>query len=330
MPSRSEQRDELVERILGDHLTLTNAEAAARGGLSEENARRLWCALGFPDPGDDVAFGPHDVEAIAIVASTIDHDLLDEETVFRLTRAVGHTMARLADWQVSTLVDQITADVEDGRSTSRLEAAIRLVGAAGPGFERLMTRAWRRHLAAAAARFEAQGAADAEVLSKSMSVGFADLTRFTSLSNRLDDDELGALVEEFETRVTDLVTAGGGRVIKTMGDAVLFVHEDPKAAARVSLDIISAIAARDDLPSVRVGLATGSVINRMGDVFGPPVNLAARLAQVARAHRLLVDQVTADALGDEFERRALPPRQVRGFGAYSPITVAERRGFRSR
>jgi adenylate cyclase len=323
-------RDALAERILGEHHSLTNAQTAEQSGLSLARAKRVWRALGFPDPGDAPAFGPADVEALTIIAATIDNDLLEEDIVLRLTRAVGHTMARLADWQVATLVDHVENEVETGRNDSRLESAIALAEMAGPGFERLLTHAWRRHLAAAAARLEAQGGTDSELLTTTMTVGFADLSRFTSLSNRLDDNELGSLVEGFENRVTDRVTAAEGRVIKTLGDAVLFIHADPEQAARVSLDVINVIAADDSMPSVRVGLATGSVISRLGDVFGPPVNMAARLSQVARSHRLLTDQETANALGDEFDKRILPPRMVRGFGSYSPVNVSVHRGFRHR
>ncbi|MFI5426228.1 adenylate/guanylate cyclase domain-containing protein [Aeromicrobium sp. UC242_57] len=193
-----------------------------------------------------------------------------------------------------------------------------------------MVYAWRRHLAAAAARIEALGAADEELLSTQMTVGFADLSRFTSLSNDLDDSGLAALVENFETRCADIVTAHGGRVIKTLGDAVLFVTDDPLEGTRTAIDLVKQIAMRTELPNVCVGLATGSVVSRLGDVYGPPVNLAARLSHVARSNRVLVDDATAAALSGEFDTRALPPRPLRGFGNVSPITVTERRGFRSR
>jgi adenylate cyclase len=328
--SRSELRDELARLILGGELTLTSAEVVDKGGMSLDDGQRLWRALGFPDTGDAIAYGDPDVSAVATVAAAIESGVLDEETVFRITRALGTTMSRLADWQVSTLVGQVEHDVLDGKSESRLSAAVSLATDAAPGFEQLMIYAWRRHLAAAAARIEALGAADEELLSTVLTVGFADLSRFTSLSNELDDSTLGALVENFETRCTDIVTAHGGRVVKTLGDAVLFVIGDAPEGARTALDLVSQISSRDDMPDIRVGLATGSAISRLGDVFGPPVNLAARLSHVARSNRVLVDEATAATLGDEFDTRTLPPRPLRGFGNVSPITVTERRGFRSR
>jgi adenylate cyclase len=328
--NRSELRDILAGLILGGELTLTSAEVARKGGLELEQGQRLWRALGFPETGESIAYGEPDVAAMATVGGAIESGVMDEQTVFRMTRALGTTMARLADWQISTLVEQVEHDVQDGKASTRLEAAIDLAQNAAPGFEHLMIYAWRRHLAAAAARIEALGAADEELLSTTMTVGFADLSRFTSLSNGLDDNSLGALVENFETRCADIVTAHGGRVIKTLGDAVLFVSNDPKEGTRTALDLVRQIAKRTELPNVCVGLATGSVISRLGDVYGPPVNLAARLSHVARSNRVLVDDATAEGIGDEFDTRALPPRPLRGFGNISPITVSERRTFRSR
>lgn len=328
--NRSELRETLVRLILGGELTFTSAEAADKGGLSVEDGQRLWRALGFADTGDGVAYGDADVEAIETVAAALSGESMDEQTIFRMTRALGTTMSRLADWQVTTLVEQIERDVHAGKAPTRLDAAVELAGTAAPSLERLMIYAWRRHLAAATARMEALGAAEEELLSTVMTVGFADLSRFTSLSNGLDDNSLGALVENFETRCADIVTAHGGRVIKTLGDAVLFVSNDPAEGTRTALDLVKQIALRSELPNICVGLATGSVVSRLGDVYGPPVNLAARLSHVARSNRVLVDDRTAAAITEEFDTRALPPRPLRGFGNVSPITVTERRGFRSR
>lgn len=327
--SRSDLRDQLVQLILGADVELTAEEATARGGLNLEDGQRLWRALGFPDAGAGVAYSGADVAAIAAVADALESGMFDEETVFRMTRALGTTMSRLADWQVSTLVEQVEHDVLGGKAGSRLERAVDLAKYAAPGFESLMLYAWRRHLAAAAARLEALGASDEELLSTVLTVGFADLSRFTSLSNGLDESALGHLVEDFESRCTDVVTAGGGRIIKTLGDAVLYVAETAPAGTRIGLELVGQIARRTDMPDVKVGLATGSVISRLGDVFGPPVNLAARLTSVARSNRVLVDERTAALLGDEFDTRVLPPRPLRGFGNVSPVTVAERKAFRS-
>ncbi|MGA8850953.1 MAG: adenylate/guanylate cyclase domain-containing protein [Aeromicrobium sp.] len=328
--NRSDQHDRLVRLIFGADAELTAEEVAERGGLSLENGQRLWRALGFPDVGEDVAYADADVQAVRLVAAALHADMLGEETVFRMTRAMGTTMSRLADWQVSTLVEQVDHDVAAGKAESRLDRAVELAQYSAPSFESLMLYAWRRHLGAAVGRMEALGPSDEEVLSTHLTVGFADLSRFTTVSNGLDGLALGNLVEDFESRCTDVVTAGGGRVIKTLGDAVLFVADTAPDGTRIALGLVGQIARRPDMPDIKVGLATGSVLSRLGDVFGPPVNLAARLTHVARSNRVLVDERTAALLGDEFETRVMPPRPLRGFGNVSPVTVSERRGFRSR
>lgn len=142
---------------------------------------------------------------------------------------------------------------------------------------------------------------------------------------RLDDDSLADLVESFETRCADIVTARGGRVIKTLGDSILFVADQPADAVDIALSVVEEIGPDADLPDVRIGLATGTVITRFGDVFGPTVNLASRLTTVARRNRVIADRATADALPEtDYDTRALPPRPLRGFGSVEPVTVRRR------
>jgi adenylate cyclase len=155
-----------------------------------------------------------------------------------------------------------------------------------------------------------------------MTIGFADIIGFTELSNEVTQTRLGDLVELFESRCADVVATQRGRVIKTLGDAVLFVNTDPIRAYDTAEGIINVVGRDGRMPDVRVGLASGSVVMRLGDVFGPPVNLASRLTAVARRNRVIVDQATADLLpSDQFETRRLPARPVRGFGLIEPVAV---------
>jgi adenylate cyclase len=232
-------------------------------------------------------------------------------------------MARLADWQVATLTARVE-QLESGEEAtgSRIGSALRIAEHVGIPFEQLLIYSWRRHLAAAVGRVEALGAADEDLHTSEVTVGFADLVGFTALTNEMDEDRLGDMVEIFESRCADVVAARHGRVIKTLGDSVLFVSEDPVRAMQIALTIIEVIGNDGRLPDVRIGLATGSVVMRLGDVFGPPVNMAARLTGVARRNRVITDRATAGALPrDEFQTRALPARPVRGFGLVEPYAV---------
>jgi len=319
-------RDDLERAILGDLPRHTSIEVAESAGVSLADARRLWRALGFADAGEDPAFTDADLDALTVIGKLTDSDILDFETAVKLTRAVGQTVARLADWQVATLAERVeSVEAGDDASGSRLFTAFQMAHEVEPAFERLLVYAWRRHLAAAVGRVEALGAAAEELLTVHLTVGFADLVSFTKLSNGLDEDTLGDLVETFESKATDIVAGLGGRVIKTLGDSVLFVTENATAGVETALQIVDTIAVEEQLPDVRVGLASGPVVTRLGDVFGSPVNLAARLTSVARRNRVIIDHDTAVRLPrDKFEVRGLTPRPLHGFGSVEPIAVRRR------
>lgn len=322
-PERRFTRQELESAILGGNPSLTSEAVAAAAGVTIEDARRLWRALGFPNVGDEVAFTEADMVALDTLVGTVESGAIDFDTAVRLTRALGQTMARLADWQVATLAARVEElETGDEATGSRIGSALRLTEQVGIPFEKLLVYSWRRHLAAAVARIEALGANDADLHTTQVTVGFADLVRFTALSNELDEDQIGDLVEIFESRCADVVAARHGRVIKTLGDSVLFVSENPVRAMDIGLGIVDVIGHDGRLPDVRVGLATGSVIMQLGDVFGPPVNMAARLTVVARRNRVITDRTTADLLPPgQFDTRALPARPLRGFGVVEPVAV---------
>ncbi len=319
-------RAQLEKAILGEVPGLTSEDVATAAGVTPEQAHRLWRALGFPDAGQQVAFTAADLNALSTLVRSVEVGAIDFDTAVRLTRAVGQTMARLADWQVATLSARVE-QLERGEEAtgSRIGSALRLAEQVGVPFEQLLVYSWRRHLAAAVGRVEAHGAADEDLSTTQVTVGFADLVSFTALSNEMEEDLLADMVEIFESRCADVVAGRHGRLIKTLGDSVLFVSEDPVRALEIALSIVEVIGNDSRLPDVRLGLATGSAVMRLGDVFGPPVNLAARLTRVARRNRVIADRSTAELVPpDRFWTRALPARPVRGFGVIEPVAVRRR------
>ncbi|MDX6296312.1 MAG: adenylate cyclase [Nocardioidaceae bacterium] len=317
-------RDDLEREILGESPSLTSADVMGSGNASAAEARRLWRALGFADAGEAAAFTQADAQAMAMLDDLVSAGTLDFDMAVRLTRAVGHTMARLADWQVSTLTERVEDLERSGRGTgSRLATGLDFVRSIEPSFEHLMVYAWRRHLAAAVSRVEALGANDANLHTQTRTVGFADLVSFTRLSSGIDNDRLADVVEGFESVCSDLVAGRGGRIIKTLGDSVLFIAERPRLAVDIASDIVEEIGADPALPDVHVGLATGPIVMRLGDVFGSPVNLASRLTAVARRNRVIGDTTTAEALRGTpgFSLRPLTERSLRGFGMVQPVAI---------
>ena len=317
-------RDALERAILGEPPVFNAQQVSAATGVTVEEAQRLWRALGFPEHGlETTAFNHADVEAVTTLLAAVSSGLIDFDMAVNLTRALGQTMARLADWEVGTLIHRVEElETGDEATGSRMGSAMRVVGEFSTPFEELMIYAWRRHLAAAVARIEALGANEEDLHTVQLTVGFADIVSFTALSNEISEDRIGDLVEVFESRCADVVASQRGRVIKSIGDSVLFVNNDPIRAYDTAEGIIQVIGRDPRMPDVRVGLATGSVVMRLGDVFGPPVNLAARLTAVARRNRVIIDERTARRLPeDQFETRRLPARPVRGFGDIEPLAV---------
>jgi adenylate cyclase len=297
---------------------LTAAEVAEQAGLSLDLTRRLFRTLGFAEHGDERAYTRADVDAMRILAEGPAGEVVIPDVALNVTRGIGITMARLADWEVGELVQHVA----DGAPENVEDPGAWVTARLGEQFEDLLVYAWRRHLAAAIARMEAVRALDDDPHTTDLSVGFADIVGFTALSNEVSRERIGELVEVFEARCGDVIARENGRLIKSMGDAVLYVNDDPMAAFTTAEGIINVIGRDPRMPDVRVGLATGGVVLRMGDVFGPPVNLAARLTQVARRNRIIVDHATADLLpGDQVESRPLPARPVRGFGVVEPVAV---------
>jgi len=316
-------QEDLEQYILGEPRVFTAAQLAAETGVDLEQARRLWRALGFPEHGSATAFTRGDAKALSTLVGIVDSGLIDFDLAIHLTRAVGQTMARLSDWEVSALLTRVLEMArEETGGDDQLAIGLKMIQEFSEPFEELLVYVWRRHLGAAVARMEALGAREEDVHTSRLTVGFADIVQFTALSNELSEERIGDLVELFEARCADVVTSQGGRVIKSIGDSVLFVHDDPIRGYEIAEGIITVVGRDSRMPDVRVGLASGLVVLRLGDVFGPPVNMAARLTGVARRNRVIVDAATAELLpADQFETRRLPGRPVRGFGIIEPVAV---------
>ena len=306
---------------------LTAEQIAARADVDLDLVKRMWRALGFPEvPDNEPFFDEQDVDAVLTLKKVVADGAIDSDLSVNLARGMGQTMARLSDWEISALLhhaERTASEGDEARDPAALvQTAVRAAEDVSVPFERLLVYAWRRHMRAAISRAEATTAGADEVGTSQLTVGFADIVSFTALSNTLTEEKIGDLVELFESRCADVVAVQRGRIIKSLGDSVLFVNDDPIAAYDTAEGIINVIGRDARMPDVRVGLASGSVVTRLGDVFGPPVNMAARLTAVARRNHIIIDASTAELLPrDQFETRRLPARPVRGFGIVEPVAV---------
>ncbi|MFF3037168.1 adenylate/guanylate cyclase domain-containing protein [Arthrobacter citreus] len=328
----------LEAQLIGGPRTLKRREAAAGAGVSLLSARKLWRAMGFPNLDDDaVFFTEADKDALSTVIELVREERLTEEAAISIMRSIGQMTDRMVVWQIEALVEEMVVQ----RGITDAEARKRLV-AAMPDLieplEKTLVYAWKRQLNAAIQRLALRAEAglashesdttDDNPLPLARAVGFADLVSYTSLSRQMNEKTLAQMVQRFEHKCSEIISVGGGRLVKTIGDEVLFNAETPEAGAEISLALAKAFTEDELLPSARVAMVWGRVLSRLGDIYGPTVNLASRLTSLAEPGTVLTDASTAAALrnNDRFILIPHSPRNVRGFGEIHPVTLARGTG----
>ncbi|WP_328989358.1 adenylate/guanylate cyclase domain-containing protein [Kribbella sp. NBC_01245] len=314
-PDLDSVQRQFEQTLLGGERKFTRLEVSDRAGISIERAEQMWHALGFATvPDDEIAFTDGDVEALRLVAALEDDGFIDPSVESSLARKLGQTQSRLASWQSAMFLDLLA------ESKLPPNEAIEVASLLLPAMERLQTYVWRRHLAAAAGRL----VAGSDELARGVRViGFADIVSYTRLTRRLSEVELGQLIERFEGLAADVVALHGGRVIKSIGDEVLFAADHPAEGAAVALALQDRISELEDMPELRIGMAYGSILIRLGDVYGEVVNLASRLTSEAKPGRVLVDREMAAALDGHpsYRLRRLRRVHVRGYAHLAPYAL---------
>lgn len=313
--------------LLGGEPHLTRRQVADRVGVPLTLAEELWHRLGFPHHAeDDVAFTEADVEALSLARDLVMLGILDAESQAALVRTWGRSFARLAEWQTDLLARRALDSDEPDLRITELTAEVL------PRLEVLQSYIWRRHLVSAANRMLTPTLVPGGEGTTALAVGFVDIVGYTTQSRNLSEAELVAWVEGFEDTATTVVTDHAARVIKTIGDEILYVTDDPVAAVEVALTLTERGADPEDpFPQVRAGLAHGQVVARLGDVFGSTVNVAARLTSLARPGTVVVDEGLQHVLvgiatpEEDDEPDEEPDDQTDGGGGSAPYDEVRRR-----
>jgi adenylate cyclase len=309
--------DDLETLLLGEPPTLAREDIERLSNVSGEQTSAIWAAMGFAEvPYGQTAFTRHDLEALKTAAGLLELGVIDPATLLVMARAMGQGLSKLAEAQLDVFRSLSGGMTVEEAITTAASAATDVL----PRLEELVLFVWRRQFAAAVQRSLATAQVDGMPV---QAIGFVDLVNFTQSTRGWDSRQLEQVLERFESELSLRVTAAGGRVVKTLGDGVLFTTDDVSSAVAVALDTVDAHAADPDLPSVTVGIALGPVLVRLGDVFGEPVNIASRLSDEARPGAVLLDKHSAERLAglDGVEVRALHRRSVRGYRSLAPYLV---------
>ncbi len=294
--------------VLPEKAKLTVDELAEKVGVDVAEVQRYWRALGFVDVAEgERQYSKRDIAILKSLAGLTRDGMIDPDVALQVARVIGMSLAQVATAVVDSGLSRSGDRPDDGGSLAVRSADLL------PFVSEVIDYAFRRHLRAATRRrVLLASSTDGET----QVVGFADLVRFSEMSQQLDDRELAELVGRFDRLVHDVVVRHGGRTVKMIGDAAMFSVIDPADAALVALELSEEVGNDPVLGGLRVGLASGPVLARDGDLYGPVVNIASRLTSIGRSGAINVDQSVRDALaGDRrFDFRSLGQRPLRHIG----------------
>lgn len=293
--------------------TLRRGDIAERSGIDPEQSLRWWRAMGFAEVGDDeVAFSNADLEQVMRLRVLLDEGLIHDGAILRLARLMGASFSRLVDAQLAVIAGGLPTD---GRRVLADGTEYDVVSF----IEGTMNFVWRRHLLAALAESTNAGETDAP-----QAVGFADLSGFSRVSKTATQEQITEIVETFEEMAFDVVSAHEGRVVKLIGDEVMFVAGTVDAAVAIAIGLIGRLAPIDTVPPVHCGVAFGETVRVGGDVFGPTVNLASRLTGLARPGTVLVPHADGAHLVDRDDldaRGVRRPYDLKGIGRTRIVSI---------
>ena len=313
------RRDHQVARLAGDLVLaegadLTAADLASRAGVGVDDVRAMWRTMGVEVPdGDRPLFSEGDAEFTSFLVQANPVGAYGGE----LLRILGGSLSRVAEAAVSVYVQtqEPALDIPyvDTLAWARQQA---VVSAAAVQLGNSMGSVFSHHMRDAIDR---QRSAQADVTDPSLhrlAVGFVDLVGFTPFSLHTAPSSLLELINEFEDKAFDVASANHGRIVKHIGDEVMFVAPDATSGCAIARTITAAF---DPTIKPRGGVCFGDVIARHGDYYGPVVNMASRLAELAIPGEVLVDADTAGSAGGAFEFPAAGHRILKGFD--QPVEV---------
>ena len=301
-----------------DSARLTVAELAAAAGLPEETVRRARRLIGLADPGDERLCRAGEVEMLRAIGNAIT--LFGEEPALQFTRALGTSTAAIAEAAISLFAVSVAEPMRAAGASSveyaeRVREATLVFTTARSALDVMM----RLQFDEAVDRLTGQWGDTTELPRDQvqLTIAFVDLADSTRLTISAEPTAFAAAVRDFEGSAAEAAARHGARLVKLIGDSAMIAAPDAARVADAAVDLVATIAHDDRFRGAHGGIASGLVVARNGDYFGPPANLAARLTEVSEPGEILCDAATAAMLGNQ----AVPAgsRILRGFDAARPV-----------
>jgi adenylate cyclase len=305
------------------------SEISERSGVSVPRVMRAMLAAGIPVTPESRV--PSNLVTLmnAFEAGSV---LMGDDAILAFTRVLGASAINIAEAAVALFwAEYGPGSVKEGPDelarAHLSEAATRaflavpevMAQAVMDQFERAQRRAqavrgWSAPLA------EGSIGGPTEVVA----LGFVDLVGSTAWAQTIGFREQSLALTRFESAAWSSAIMAGGRVVKTIGDAVFFSARDADSACRIGTEVCRAATEDEVLPPARGAVGTGSVTPREGDYYGPLVNLLARLVKIGDPGELVVTaEAVAELSVERWSLRELEPTAVRGIdGVIQAFCVA--------
>jgi adenylate cyclase len=283
----------------------TYAELADRLGRSPELLRRLSRELGLPPPADD-RVRDEDAEVLALLVTKLD--LAEDDELSRFSRLYGGSVQRMVvsglqffDGAVQQRVANLglPSDERDRLVYERAAGYTELVSSIVPWLQRRhRERSVLEYIVGVTEGFMEERGIRQRQPRQPPAIAFLDLTGYTALAEEEGDEAAAQLAASLAGAVQEAAQAHRGRPVKWLGDGVMFHFTDPGSAILSGLDLVEQTERETSVPA-RVGINAGAVIAQEGDYFGRTVNIAARIADYAGPHEVLVSEAAKQEAGIE-------------------------------
>ncbi|MBI5309916.1 MAG: hypothetical protein HZB14_02625 [Actinobacteria bacterium] len=319
-----------VERALGGEPKYDAAQVAEMADVDLDLFLDLRRALGLAQPAlEQKAFSDYDVKVMRAVRANLAMGM-SLEGIREINRVLGSGLSQLAATVERQILTTFLRPDDDEHDIAVRYAEITRM--TSPEFGFVLQHLFNLHLREATRADVLGNPATMDLLSdtREIAVCFADLVGFTSLGEQVRADELGSIAERLNA-ITVEVVEPPVRLVKTIGDAVMLVSPDSDALIDAALALVAAVDKEPEgFPQLAAGIAVGEALLRGGDVYGPPVNYASRLCDVARPGSV----IATGELNERYERvydwTEIGKRRFKGIEQPLEIFRVRARGGRER
>lgn len=308
----------LARRILGRTGRYTLDQLAKKAAVEPELVLELraTAGLGVPDmwTRDDLTWARHTARLM---------EIMPPDAITRALRGRATAVAAIVRSDLGLVRDELILPMRRAGADD-LTVAVALAEMTKE-FERvsidLLTDLYRAHLQHQLGSEITSMAARSDDTPIEIAIGFVDVVGYTALSSRIDPQGLDSVLEAFEQRTVEVVSRHPeAAIVKYLGDAAMLVAPSAALLVPAMLELTTPVDTLEDAP-LSGGMAFGKTLVREGDYFGPTVNLAARLTDLARPWKMLVDESLEDELTGDYDVQPIRPVHVRGLGKRQPLTV---------